>query len=170
MLSTITQSLAMEQNDNVHLSPPFNEDEWLRLIFLLSDTQNWLNELVSGAILRVPMKDRKKLFRKSYYITINALAHIMERHHYKILRYPNVSKFTIPVIDILSLLREANTAPAAPVPGSLYFKRLIDTGYIIGHDYNQLPTSLLTVLTDSGGRIITAFPGFMKEQTSLLNL
>lgn len=160
----------MEDSDKIHLSPPFNEDEWLRLIFLLSDTQNWLNELVNGAVLRVPMKDRKKLFRKSYYITVNALAHIMERHYYKIPRYPNVSKFTISVVEILSLLREANTEPFTPVIGSTYLKRVIETGSIIGHDFNQLPTSLLTVLTDSGGRILTAFPGCMKSQTSISNL
>lgn len=160
----------MEQTDKVHIPPPFNEDGWLRLIFLLSDTQNWLNELVNEAMLQMPMKDKKKLFRKSYYITVNALAHIMERHHYKIPRHPNVGKFTIPVIDILSLLRDAHTAPVLPVPGSLNYKRLIDVGSVIGHDYNQLPTSFLTVLTDSGGRIITAFPGCMKEQTRFRNL
>jgi len=160
----------MEQTDKIHLSPPFNEDEWLRLIFLLSDTQNWLNELVNEAILQVPMKNRKKLFRKSYYLTVTALAHIMERHHYKILRHPHVSKFTIPVIDILSLLRDANSGSALPVAGTLYLSRLIDTGSIIGHDANGLPTSLLTVLTDSGGRIITAFPGCRKGQTHVHNL
>lgn len=160
----------MDQTDKIHISPPFNEDEWLKMIFLLSDTQNWLNDLVNDAMLRVPMKDRKKLLRRTYYIGINALAHIMERHHCKILRYPNVSKFTVPVIDILALLRDANTAPAVPVPGTLNFQRVIDTGNMIGYDYNQLPTSFLTVLTDSGGRIMTAFPGCMKTQTSLQNL
>ncbi|NLU90624.1 adhesin [Chitinophaga sp. Ak27] len=93
----------------------------------------------------------------------------MERHHYKIPRHPSVSKFTIPVIDILSLLRDAFTAPISPVSGSLNFQRVINTGNIIGFDYNQLPTSFLTVLTDSGGRIITAFPGFLKSQSPLFN-
>lgn len=160
----------MDQIDKIHLSPPFNEDEWLKLVFLLSDTQNWLNDLVGTAMLQVPMKDRRKLFRKSYYITVGALAHIMERHHYKIPRHPNVSKFTIPVVEILALLRDANTEPVEQATGATYLKRVIDTQKIIGHDFNQLPTSLLTVLTDSGGRILTAFPGCIKSQTSISNL
>jgi len=160
----------MDQTDKIHLSPPFNEDEWLKLVFLLSDTQNWLNEIVKNAVLQVPLKDRKKLFRHSFYLTITSLAHIMERHHYKILRHPNVSKFTIPVTDILSLLRDAATAEAIPVSGTMNFQRVIDTGSTIGFDYHQLPTKLLTVLTDSGGRIMTAFPGCLKAQTSIRNL
>ncbi|UPK72861.1 hypothetical protein [Chitinophaga filiformis] len=160
----------MEEIEKIRLNPPFNEDEWLRLVFLLSDTQNWLNELVNAAMFSVPIKDRKKLFRKSYYITVGALTHIMERHYFKIPRHPNVSKFTIPVVEILALLRDANIEPVEQVTGTIYLKRVIDTGKIIGHDFNQLPTSLLTVLTDSGGRILTAFPGCMKSQTSISNL
>lgn len=95
----------MEESNTVYNSPPFNEYEWLRLLFLLNDTQNWLNELINGAVMQVPMKDRKKLFRKTYYISISALAHILERHYYKIPRHPATSKFTVPVTEILSLAR-----------------------------------------------------------------
>lgn len=140
-------------------SPPFNEDEWIRLIFQLNDTQSWLNELIISAVIQAPMKDRKKLFRKTYYITIKALAHIIERHYYKILRYPETSKFTIPIVEILSFLRDASTEQTTPVSGSLNFQRVIDTGKVIGFDRNRLPTTYITILTDSGGCIITAFPG-----------
>jgi hypothetical protein len=32
-------------------------------------------------------------------------------------------------------------------------------GKIVGFDRDQLPTTYITVLTDSGGQILTAFPG-----------
>lgn len=160
----------MEPAVNIYTGQSFNEDEWLKLIFLLSDTQNWLNDMVKGAMLQVPIKERRKLFRKSYYITVNALAHILERHHYKIPRHPHVSKFTIPVVNILAMIRDAANTPGEPMPDTIYLSRLIDTGKIIGHDFNGHPTSLLTILTDSAGRIITAFPGRRKEQTSIQKL
>lgn len=150
------------QSEVIHNSPPFNEDEWLRLIFLLNDTQNWLNELINGAVMQVPMKDRKKLFRKTYYISVSALAHILERHYYKIPRRPATSKFTVPVTEILSRLRDAFTGSTAPILGSLNFQRAIDVGSIIGFDRDRQPTTYITVITDSGGRIITAFPGNLK--------
>jgi len=71
----------MEQIIDVANQPPFNEEAWLKLIFLLSDTQDWLNEMVSGAIMQLPMSNKKRLFRKTYYITISSLAHILERHY-----------------------------------------------------------------------------------------
>jgi hypothetical protein len=139
--------------------PPFHEESWIKLIFLLSDTQDWLNELANGALMQVPMKNRKRLLRKTYYISVSALAHILLRHYFKIPRHPETSKFTIPVPEILSYLRDLSTEPGVPVAGSLNFQRTVDVHRTIGFDKDQLPTSHITVLTDSGGRIITAFPG-----------
>jgi hypothetical protein len=157
----------MDEQIEIHNSPPFNEDEWLKLIFLLSDTQDWLNELVSSAIMQVPMKSRKRLFRKNYYITISSLAHILERHYYKIPRHPESSKFTIPVPEILSHLRDISAEPGTPTPGSFDMQRTVNVNKIVGFDRNQLPTSYITVLTDSGGRIITAFPGLNPARTGI---
>jgi hypothetical protein len=145
-----------EQKPN---APPFNEEAWIKLIFLLSDTQDWLNELANGALMQVPMKNRKRLLRKTYYLPLSSLAHILERHHYKIPRHPGTSKFTIAVPEILSYLRDISEEPGTPVAGSLDFKRTVNVGKIVGFDRDQLPTTYITVLTDSGGRILTAFPG-----------
>jgi len=149
----------MEQPVEIPNQPPFNEEAWIKLIFLLSDTQDWLNELATGAMMQVPMKGRKRLLRKTYYLTVSSLAHILERHYYKIPRHPETSKFTIPVPEFLSYLRDISAEPGIPIAGSLDFRRTVDVHKIIGFDRNQLPTSHITVLTDSGGRIITAFPG-----------
>ena len=118
-----------------------------------------MNELVLNARMQLPMKDRKKLFRKTYYITVTALAHILERHYYKIPRHPASSKFTVPVLELLCFLRDAASEPADPIPGTLNWKRTLAATGIIGIDRDHVPTNLITVLTDSGGRIITAFPG-----------
>jgi hypothetical protein len=149
----------MDQPIEIPNKPTFNEDEWLKLIFLLSDTQAWLNEMVSGAIMQLPMNNKKRLFRKTYYITISSLAHILERHYYKIPRHPDSGKFTIPIPEILSHLRDISSEPGTPIPGSLDLQRTVNVNNVIGFDRNQLPTTYITVLTDSGGRIMTAFPG-----------
>ncbi|SEW51881.1 hypothetical protein [Chitinophaga arvensicola] len=153
----------MEQTKEILNTPSFNEGEWLKLLFLISDTQDWLNHLAYGAMLQIPIRDRRQLFRKTYYLSAAALTHIIERHYYKILRYPAASKFTIPVIEILSVLRDASSAPIEYVPGSINIQRTADTGRIIGVDRDDLPTSLVTVVTDGGGRITTAFPGNLKK-------
>jgi len=149
----------MDQTIEIPNLPAFNEEAWLKLIFLLNDTQDWLNEMVSGAVMQLPMNNKKRLFRKNYYITISSLAHILERHYYKIPRHPDSGKFTIPIPDILSHLRDISAEPGTPIPGSLDLQRTVNVNKIIGFDRNQLPTTFITVLSDSGGRITTAFPG-----------
>jgi hypothetical protein len=150
---------AVQPTEQKANTPPFNEEAWIKLIFLLSDTQDWLNELANGALMQVPMKNRKRLLRKTYYLPLSSLAHILERHHFKIPRHPGTSKFTIPVPEILSFLRDISEEPGTPVAGSLDFKRTVNVSKIVGFDRDQLPTTYISVLTDSGGRILTAFPG-----------
>ena len=149
----------MDQPEEIPNQPPFNEESWIKLIFLLNDTQDWLNELASGAVMQVPMKSRKRLLRKTYYITISSLAHILERHYYKIPRHPETSKFTVPIPEILSYLQDISAEAGIPIAGSLDFRRTVNVHKVIGFDRNQIPTTYVTVLTDSGGRIVTAFPG-----------
>jgi hypothetical protein len=150
---------AVQPTEQKANTPPFNEEAWIKLIFLLSDTQDWLNELANGALMQVPMKNRKRLLRKTYYLPLSSLAHILERHHYKIPRHPGTSKFTIPVPEILSYLRDISEEPGIPIAGSLDVKRTANVGKIVGFDRDQFPTTYITVLMDSGGRILTAFPG-----------
>lgn len=149
----------MEQVEPTKNSPAFNEEAWIKLIFLLSDTQDWLNELAGKALMQVPMKNRKRLMRKTYYLPLSSLAHILERHHIKIPRHPGTGKFTIPVPEMLSCLRDIAAEPVTPLAGSLDFRRTVNVGKVIGFDQDQLPTAHITVLTDPGGRILTAFPG-----------
>lgn len=142
----------------------FNETQWLKLLFLLADTQSWLDDMCKEAFRLLPVADKKKFLRKSYYLTVPALAHILERHYYKINRYPYAGKFTIPVIEILHHIREAFSLPAIPVPGYRNFQRIIQATDPIGFDKNGRSTHIITILTDAGGKIITAFPGTCKDE------
>lgn len=137
----------------------FNEEQWLHTLFLISDIQTWLDELQAKLIYQLPVKNRKKLLCKSHYLTAAALAHILERHYFKIPRYPNAGKFTIPVTAIVSYIRDAVNQPAEPVPCSGNLQRILDAGQHIGFDQYGKPANIITVLSDTGGKIVTAFPG-----------
>jgi len=119
--------------------------------------------------MQEPIKNKKRLLRKTYYLTVSSLAHILERHFYKIPRHPETSKFTIPVPEILSYLRDISAEPGIPIAGSLDLRRVVNVGKVIGFGRDQLPTTYISVLTDSGGRITTAFPGIhfnLSQETS----
>ena len=145
-----------------YTSPETNnlsEDQWLNILFLISDTQTWLDEIHEGLIHQLPVKNRKRLLRKAHYLTAAALAHILERHYYKIHRYPQAGKFTISIADIVRCIRDAINEPAVPVPNSINLQRTADTGEHIGFDRYGKATNIITVLSDAGGKIVTAFPG-----------
>ncbi len=139
----------------------FNEEQWLNILFLISDTQTWLDEVQTNLLYELPVKNRKKLLCKAHYLTAAALAHILERHYYRIQRYPNAGKFTIPVATIVACIRDTIEQPVAQVPNSVNLQRVLDTKQVIGFDQYGKPASVITVLCDTGGKIITAFPGII---------
>jgi hypothetical protein len=137
----------------------FNEQEWLKVLFLLNDTQAWIDGMAKELFTQLPVAEKKKFLRKNYYLSATVLAHILERHYHKIERYTEAGKFTIPVTDILDYLREAYSLPVKPVPGCANFQRLVHTNRVIGYDRHRKPVKTITILTDGGGNIVTAFPG-----------
>lgn len=143
----------------------FNEQSWIKLIFLLADTQQWIDELASNAFEQLPVDNKKKLFRNTYRLTPKAMAHILERHYYKIPRHPGTGKFNISLPTILDLIRDAGAIDPVPVPGTLNMQRILHNGSVIGTDNLGAATVTLTVITGPGGSIITAFPGILSERT-----
>jgi hypothetical protein len=137
----------------------FNEAEWIKLVFLLADTQSWVDELVRDCFLQLPLENKKKLFKKDYYLTASAMAHILERHYYKINRHPQTGKFHIPVIEILEYIRSAYAIEPTPISGSCNYSRVVHTGSEIGFDKSGNAVTCITVITAAAGKIITAFPG-----------
>ena len=150
------------QSTNIH----FNETQWLQALFLLADTQSWLQQLQEGLIWQLPVKHRKKLLRKGSYLSSKALAHILERHYYKVPRHPLTGKFTIPIPQIVACIRDACQQPPLPVPESHspHLQRVLDTGTPLGHDTSGNTVTTITVITSTGGEIITAFPGVLPPQ------
>lgn len=134
-----------------------NELEFIKLLFLLSDTQQWLTQMSHDLFTQMPNTSRLK--QKTYYLSVTAFAHIIERHYYRIERHPGTGKFSIPIHDIIHHIREAKEEQSHPLPGTLNSYRTKNTGTIIGHERTGTPTSIITVITCPAGTIITAFPG-----------
>ena len=145
------------QNTNPH----FNETQWLQALFLLAEAQDWLQQLQEALIWQLPVKRRKKLLRQGWYLTAKALAHILERHYYKVPRYPLTGKFTISIPQIVDCIKAAGRQPPAPVPRSRHLQRVWDAGEPVGYDPAGNTVTTITVLSSTSGEIITAFPGAM---------
>jgi hypothetical protein len=137
----------------------FNEQEWIKLLFLLSDTQQWLNDMSNELFLQIPIENKKKFLRRSYRLTATSFAHIIERHYYKIPRHPEAGKFHIPIPDILNHIREAAAIPTTSMPGNQNLLRVLETGHTIGFDRIGQSTTIISIITDTAGNILTAFPG-----------
>ncbi|MCD2424942.1 hypothetical protein LQ567_19315 [Niabella pedocola] len=137
----------------------FNEEQWLPVLFLLADTQTWLQQLQEGHLRQLPVKNRKKLLRKSWYLGVKALAHILERHYHKVARHPLAGKFTIPIPAIVAAIKDAYQQPAQQLGQSGHWQRVQDMGSTIGYNSRGQPVSTITIITDAAGEIITAFPG-----------
>ncbi|ANH83096.1 hypothetical protein A8C56_20815 [Niabella ginsenosidivorans] len=153
------------QNTNPH----FNEAQWLQALFLLAEAQSWLQQLQEALIWQLPVKHRKKLLRQSWYLSAKALAHILERHYYKIPGHPYTAKFTIAIPQIVACIKEAGAQQAMPlpepkgagVPRSRHLQRVWDAGMAVGYDPAGNTVTVITVIASTSGEIITAFPGAM---------
>jgi RHS repeat-associated protein len=63
--------------------------------------------------------------------------------------------------EVAGLIKAAESSPPVAQSGRFAgkFERIIDAGRIVGRDRAGNPTSVYTVITDSGGNLVTAFPG-----------
>ena len=116
--STMNQEIKYEQPSKL-----FNEAEWLRLLFLIGDTVAWVQEMEMNVLYQLPVADKSKLFRKTYYLPATSLAHLLEKHYYKIARHPGCGKFTIDIANIVYWIKEAGHTEPQSISGSLNFKR-----------------------------------------------
>ncbi|XVJ67584.1 MAG: hypothetical protein HEQ40_15940 [Lacibacter sp.] len=158
----------MESNHNIKPVNGFNEEEWMKILFLLADTEQWVKQLWGNILHAVPAPKAAKLLRRHYYLSPSAMAHILERHYYKIPRHPGTGKFTIPITEILQCIQLARQIIPQPVPGHHCQQRIWEAPFTVGINRLGTPTSILTVVTDDGDLIITAFPGRL-EQTAILS-
>lgn len=139
----------------------FNEPHYLKLIFLLADTQDWLNSLTKEVQHLLPAFNKRKLQKSNYNLSITAWAHILERHYYKIPRHPGKGKFHISLEEILYYIKETQQATMQTISGCNSLQRVIKAKDTIGFNKSGEPTTYITVITDSAGNISTAFPGLL---------
>lgn len=137
----------------------FDEARWMRILFLISDTGKWLRQTEATHFYQLPLNNHKKLLRKSWYLSASALAHILERHYYKIARHPSTGKFTIDISSIVAYIRDAFHQEVFEVPQSCNLQRVLDIQSVIGYDGSGNSVTVITVISDTSGNIITAFPG-----------
>jgi hypothetical protein len=151
--------LAQPRTESNNMTTTPNENEWIRIILLLADTQSWLNELCGQTLAGLHPPAKKLLAAKTYRLTIGGLAHILERHYYKTLRHPGTGKFRISLPQIIDLLKLAGSEPPGQMTGTLNQVRVLNCEESIGTDKEGNDCRRLTVITDPGGCILTAFPG-----------
>jgi hypothetical protein len=136
----------------------FNENELLRLLLLLADTQVWLDDLGKQCLDYLHPPAKKLLTSKTYRLGIPAFAHIIERHYYKTMRHPGTGKFTIPLAELLDHLKQAALLDPVPMKSNTNSKRILKLDTVIGVNKNGDNSSRMTVITDAMGNIITAYP------------
>ncbi|MGO9273133.1 MAG: hypothetical protein ACLQOO_23345 [Terriglobia bacterium] len=91
-------------------------------------------------------------------ITQEGLDHTVDRHTPAGTSTTGKSLFSAGE-DVSTLIKGAEAVPPVPQPGG-NFERVVDAGRIIGMDrVTGQPTSIYTVITDVGGKLVTAFPG-----------
>src|SRR6478752_8615077 len=104
----------------------FQEQEFIAHINCLYPIQKEINGLSKRAMWLIPGNRQTRYFPASYYLSAIVLSHIMDRHYYKVPRYPDKSKFTIPVPEIVRYIRMAFPVPGEPMVG-MRLSRLMPT-------------------------------------------
>jgi filamentous hemagglutinin len=99
-------------------------------------------------------------------VTNEGIDHINDRHLDPTV---NASQFFIDENDLRTLLQDPATASTpitqeiSSTKGTMYIRE-VDVGKTIGSDKSNggQPTSVMTVLTDKYGNLVTVFPGKLK--------
>ena len=73
--------------------------------------------------------------------------------------YPHAGKFHIPVIDILQMIRQGFIVQPVQIPGKLSLLRVMSADKVIGFDRSSNATIHISVISDAGVKIVTAFTG-----------
>lgn len=103
-------------------------------------------------------EDKKaRYFPSSYYLSAYGLSHILDRHYFKIDRYPAKAKFTVSVPEIVKFIRMGSTLPSEGIIGKSE-RRILHAGRIIGVSASGIPCKNITIITDAYGNIRTAYP------------
>jgi hypothetical protein len=112
-----------------------------------------------SGVLKVPGRVQSRINIKN-----DGIQHVIDRH---LSGAHNASQFNMTEAELRSLLNSKKVVQT-PVTRTLKsgeeirYVREVDTGRIIGVDKFSGPTTIMTVLTDEFGNLVTATPGLIK--------
>ena len=136
---------------------PFIEDDFISVLNNIHRLRQQI-DLLSKKLMWLVAEDKStRYFPSSYYLTAYGLAHILDRHYYKIDRYADKAKFTIPIFEIVKLIRQASVLQVETIPGKSE-RRVLNAGRIIGISATGTPCRRISIITDAYGYIRTAYP------------
>lgn len=111
--------------------------------------------VIAATVMKQAIRETKPLIK----ITQDGLAHVIERHTLNELsQFVKKSKF-LENVNIPTLIQKANEVnPISQPKGRLAW--IVDAGTNIGVDrVTKQPVQVYTVITESTGELVTAFPG-----------
>lgn len=136
---------------------PFNEDDFISVLNNMHRLRQQIDLLSKKLMWLVAENKSTRYFPSSYYLTAYGLAHILDRHYYKIDRYADKAKFTISVAEIVKLIRQASVLQVEEIAGKSE-RRVLYAGRIIGKSPTGQPCEHISIITDAYGYIRTAYP------------
>ena len=128
------------------------------MIFLLYDMEVWLKEQSAALLISISPRAGKLIKGSSYRLGLKGIAHILERHYHKTLRHPGTGKFTIPLTELLDLLKETSQSTPHSVNGTLQHRWVLVCDKVVGITNLGENSNTIVVITDRDGFIVTAFP------------
>lgn len=136
---------------------PFNEDDFISVLNNTHRIRQQVDHLSKRLMWLIAEDMKTRYFPASYYLSAYGLSHILDRHYYKIDRYHDKAKFTIPVAEIVKFIRLGSSLPAEEITGKSE-RRILHVGRIIGVSATGMPCKNITIITDAYGNIRTAYP------------
>lgn len=136
----------------------FNEDEFLAILFSVQRLRYDADRCANKLVRVIPGNLRTKYFPSSYCLTGYGLAHILDKHFYKVNRFPDASKFTIPITEIVRLIRLGflrGEKESTKTGGTM---RVLEVGKVIGVCKDGCLTRKMAIVTDGNGQIRSAYP------------
>lgn len=143
----------------------FDETNFIRLMFRAKRSQK-LQQAYSKRLLQLfPVPEEYTTFPSSYFLTPYNFATILERYYPGSWKHHNVTKFTIPLLEVYQYIHSAYEQHATPITGVIRYSRELHADKIIGISRSGSPTNIMTVISDHEGRILSAYPGLFTPKT-----
>ncbi len=148
---------------NIDWSELVNQADDFFTVAAMSDAQLPVGDIVGLAAMGGARLGKiifgAKALNPGINMTQKGLTHTLNRHTINnIVKWSNKSKFSN-AIEIPNLIKQATKQPMIQLANGNY-ARIVDAGRIIGIDVKTgQATSIYTVITNTSGDLITAFPG-----------